>query len=411
MSALKSISSTLAKLTLEIHPGYGFSVADVVFACPNLESLIVRNPQDADFSSLPMTISTKMKNLSIIKSAQNVSIDQVVTISKLFPSLKKLTLSPCIDLQPALVVSDYFPSMKNLDCFIFDGVEMTFSDDGGYDDEEQQQQMITNISLRCVPCPSYNKHDLSRILKKHRGTLVELSMAMESDYNKPEDLWGMQYPRLRRLILDTSGWWIPRNAPLLEELSLPIDDSNPADKVFETIPPKLKKLEMFLYRTSAGDHPAVARSFHCLAQQTQLTHLDIFFGSRKRNYDSIIDAICQLHQLQHLNINFDLDWKPKDQEGCFVKIAKQCSNLKYLVIQSCTAPSAHTLHALNQLEHLEQLSFSMAGADKQEGFWKAVGSLTRSLWIKLFHKSPVHDLEIKALTQCRPDMRITVCKY
>lgn len=389
--------------------GNELRVTDIVSACPNLESLKVHQPRDADISSLPMTTWPKMKNLSIIMAANYISLDHVLAVSKQFPSLKNLSLSICTDLQPALAVPQHFPAMRKLDCFIFEGVEMTISDDEEYEYEYAGQQAINHLRIKSWPSDRYTTHDLRTLLCKYQGTVVELEWAMEYHYNKPEHLWSIQYPCLKKLTLCSSGWWIARNAPLLEELEFRVDIDNPANKMLATIPPNLKRLYIMLSRLPITDHPAVAHYFHRLAQQTQLTHLYVSLGNLKHDYESIIEALCHLHHhLENLIISFHDHSEATDMEGHIVTIVKRCSKLKCLQIATRNAPSTHTLIAISQLEHLQQLAFSIRGADQQEGFWQAVESFTKPKLIKVFPQDPIHDLEITRLAQHRPDMRIMV---
>ncbi|CDH57673.1 predicted protein [Lichtheimia corymbifera JMRC:FSU:9682] len=420
LSALKSISSTLRSFSIWMSVNFDddhdiLPIADIVSACPTLVALNVSNPLDADFTSLPMVTWHTMTELSINQSTTIISLDHVKAIGKRFPSLKKLTLSPCTDLQSSFVVSEYWPSMNSLECVIYkEGVEMTCSDEGGrrYEEQQQQQQTITHLSLHSHNEDRFEHTHVSSFLKQYQGCIVDLEIGINHDVNDEDGIYAIQYPRLKKLLLYQSGWWIQRNAPLLETLELHTEIIIIYPQVLDTIPPALKKLVMNLQDYTLPDASVIVRYFHRLSEHSNFKDLDIYFGDPYRDIDDIVDAFCCCQKLERLNIYFDVDkldaeWHGVEMEPHLLKVVKGCPRLTRLEVYCHQALSTKTLNAFQQLEHLEQLQFSIVGFSEYEGFWKAVESITQLKEIRLYPYHPMAALGIRNLKQHSPHMRIT----
>ncbi|KAI7874050.1 hypothetical protein K492DRAFT_200265, partial [Lichtheimia hyalospora FSU 10163] len=164
ISSLASID-TLTHLSVR----YGsISVADLVLACPHLESLHLDQPEHDPLDSLSMTPNPNMKKLSITYSSSEITSDHVIAICKTFPSLKELQLSPCTDIQSAFIVPEYFPSMQKLDVFLSNhGVEMAFLDQ----DEPCREQGITDLVIGGHLQDDNTGNDIVSLLQYYQGTL------------------------------------------------------------------------------------------------------------------------------------------------------------------------------------------------------------------------------------------------
>lgn len=94
------------------------------------------------------------------------------------------------------------------------------------------------------------------ILKEHQRSLesIEFRVYME---NIHEDFDSDHYVRLKKLNLQNYGWWIPRKAPMLEELKLTTTVIRDYPAVLETAPPNLKSSSLTLieHHTLTTKHP------------------------------------------------------------------------------------------------------------------------------------------------------------
>lgn len=114
-SLLRSVGSTLTHFQANMQPMLLLPVSEIILICPNLVSLDVQLPNDVNFNSLAMSTWPKLKELRIFAAKEDINCDQVIGIWKRFPSLKKLYLHPCSDIESALVVPNHFPSMTRLE--------------------------------------------------------------------------------------------------------------------------------------------------------------------------------------------------------------------------------------------------------------------------------------------------------
>lgn len=137
LASLKSVSSTLTLLDIDMEGGPMIGIPEVLSACPNLVTLNICEAYEADVSSLCISPWSTLTTLSLIFTYTHITCDQTIEIWKRFPSLKKLELAPCSNTQSALVVSEYYPRMKKLHlCMEGSGICLTYSDEGNHDTQE-----------------------------------------------------------------------------------------------------------------------------------------------------------------------------------------------------------------------------------------------------------------------------------
>ncbi|CDS06454.1 hypothetical protein LRAMOSA08982 [Lichtheimia ramosa] len=227
ISALKLVSSTLTHVEIYLYYGPKF-------------------PSDIDLSQVPTM--AKLETLVLVNE-EGINYDQTIEIYKRFPSLKTLKLAVCSDFESALVVSDYRPSMK---C--------------------RKVQMTTyclELSFSGQGVSALTQQNAIVILNKYQGTLQDIYWSIEPDSN--DDMYSIQYPQLKKLSLYESGWWILRNAPMLEELDITSKTISKNPAIFNTTPTNLRKLRILLSNGRyLPDKTALARYIYSFSQQSQL---------------------------------------------------------------------------------------------------------------------------------------------
>ncbi|CDS10639.1 hypothetical protein LRAMOSA11125 [Lichtheimia ramosa] len=309
VSSLKHISNTLTQLSLRLQDGPDVSLATILMTCPNLTWLHMNAAHDVGLSSLPMTTWPKLRTLYIQGTGNDITCDQIIGIWKRLPSLTTLHLHPCTNIQSTFIVTDFCPSMNSIGIKVsgsgigFDvndsGIALTFKRKGHPSDEIG----VTHLALRYERfVDQIMMVDINPTLRKHGNTLQDLNLKdfiLEMDLAVSQDI---QYPRLMKLDLDGSAWWIPRNAPMLQELTLTANTILAHPTVLDTIPANLKKLQLLL----AGgrrivDQTRLAAYLDGLAHQSQLKEL-VISSSRVDDLGNMFDAICHLDQLERLNV-------------------------------------------------------------------------------------------------------------
>ncbi|CDH57632.1 predicted protein [Lichtheimia corymbifera JMRC:FSU:9682] len=248
ISSLKSVRSTVTDLDVgtgwtSIH----LSLSQAVLTFSNLVSLDLRFNGRVDVSALPMTTWPKLTTLTIYKADKEITHDEVVGICKRFPSLKTLELQPCQDIDAALLIPQYYPWMKsltlidnvfNIQCRFYNKAQCHDGDDDGRDG-------ITEFLVSEHGNEPGTLTTIDAFLKQHRTTLANMRWDLyhDSDVEHTHDI---QYPRLKKLSVVKSGWWIPRNAPQLEELRIAWITITGYHDILDIIPPNLKKLVLDL---------------------------------------------------------------------------------------------------------------------------------------------------------------------
>ncbi|CDS10634.1 hypothetical protein LRAMOSA11120 [Lichtheimia ramosa] len=402
ISALKLVRDTVTHLYIDVEDESEISLADIFLACPNLISLDLTYPARIELTGIPTM--TKLETLLISYAREEITSDQVIEVFQRFPSLKKLELGPCSDIESALVVSDYCPSMKHLGIVMLDqGVEISFSDQGGACDV----QGITHLSIRHSESKATRQH-INSIFNKYQRTLQQITWDIEPD--SEDNIYNIQYPQLKKLYLDNSGWWIPHNAPMLEELSITSKtiDANPT--VLDITPPNLKKLELHLDNGYFADKKALAEYIGSFSHQSQLQQLDIYFNSHDR-VGKVLDAICHLHQLQRLMISFTNAWDAYGLERFIDKLAQKSSQISCLEIRCVNPLSTYSMNALKRLENLKQLAFSIDCTDGNDSIWDSIQTFPQLEWIRVYPSYAADKNQIKRLLQHKPDMKISISRH
>lgn len=243
-------------------------ISAILANCPNLVSLDIKQPGVADFTSLPMRSWPKLTELMMFsRSGTIITCDHIHAIGKRFPSLKHLRLYPCRDMHAASVILDYYPWMNDL-FFLKAGCEFAIT---YFQDEEPGSK---GIGLRdiCIHV-GYPKGDPWRnvsyiLLRQHRETLECIDMKVNA-CNEDEKIYGIGFPCLKKLCITNGKGWIPRNAPMLEELEITYNTPAAVSTVLDTVPPKLKKLKVHMdLSLPIGDNASFERYLHQLAQHS-----------------------------------------------------------------------------------------------------------------------------------------------
>ncbi|CDS10653.1 hypothetical protein LRAMOSA11139 [Lichtheimia ramosa] len=413
VSSLKHISNTLTQLSLSLRlkDGPNLPLSTILMTCPNLTWLHMYAAHDVDLSSLPMTTWPNLTELYIKSTVNDITCDHIIGIWKRLPSLTTLCLHPCTDIQSTLIVTDYHPSMNYIGFDAIDsGIGFDVSDPGialtfkrkGYPSDEIG---VTHLALRYEGFEdNVMMVDVNPMLRKHANTLQDFILKdfdLEMDLDNSQDI---QYPQLKKLYRNSSAWWIPRNAPMLQELTLTANTILEYPSVLDTIPANLKKLELQL---NGGrrivNQTRLAAYLDGLANQSQLKELVI--SSRVYNLGNMFDAICHLDQLERLNVRIYGPWTPNHMEIFFGKLVIGCPRLCSLNI-CCSAPSPRCINILKRLEHLAQLEFWCSDIDNDERFWHEIQTFTQLKRITIYEKKNANISSIRRLRKQRPDLQV-----
>ncbi|CDS06442.1 hypothetical protein LRAMOSA08970 [Lichtheimia ramosa] len=257
------------------------------------------------------------------------------------------------------------------------------------------------------------------LLNKYHRTLQHITWYFKSDSN--EDIYSIQFPQLKKLCLIDSGWWILRNAPMLEELDITSKTISTNPAIFNTTPTNLRKLRILLSNGRyLSRNIAVARYIYSFSQQSQLQHIDISIDSHDNTQD-VLDAICHLHQLRRLSINLLEDrhsyarepmvWNSHAMEQFLDTLSQSSSQLSCLEIRYKNAPSSYSINALKRLEYLKQFAFSIDGIDDDYSFWNAIQTMPQLETISIYPTSAVKKDDINFLIHHRPSMKIIISGY
>lgn len=370
-------------------------------ACPNLVSLAMTRPSNVVLSALPMTTWSKMTTLSITNATEEITSDHVVEIWKRFPSLKKLALHPCSDIQSAFVVSDYCPSMRKIALDMKSGcTALTFLDQ----EHGSEEHGITDLTFDGYSPFSFSYEEICSLLKQHQSTLHFLQWGIDL-HMENHDIYSIQYPQLKKLVIRCSGWWLPRNAPLLEELDITTRAVNVTDEELSTIPPNLQKLSLRFDTSPLPDKTPIIQYLNRTAEHSHFYHLVVHFQI-KDTFGEIHDAISRLNQLERLTIIYTYDWNYMEMERFFGKLVKGCPRLTRLELSG--TPTTYSINALKQLEHLKELSFSIHWHDGDPRFWDAVQALSQVKCVRIYPSISVQMRRITHLRAQRPDMKVIV---
>ncbi|CDS06455.1 hypothetical protein LRAMOSA08983 [Lichtheimia ramosa] len=398
--SLESLSSTLEHLELNVAFGPSLPAAAILSACPNLVLLYTVGVNHADLSLLPKTPWNNLTELEITCSEEKITFDQIMAIWERFPSLEHLRLDPCTDIRSAILVTDYYPSMNNLDIKISSGADITYNEKGTPSDDIG----ITHLALDTNLAPFQQHMDVNSILKRYHNTLEQIILNMELD-TKNTDIYSIQYPRLKRLYLNSPVWWIPRNAPMLQELAMTmeaVDMFVDHSAVFDTIPFHLQKLELRFPCDSSVD---IERYLIGLAEHAQLKELNIQLHSPD-TAGTVLDAICRLAQLQSLVIHVWTSWDSSHMEAFFGRLVQDCPHLASLGLKCKDPPSIDALDILKRLKYLQHFGIYIDWTNGNEAFWHAFENLSQIKSIRIYPEYPDNNPRIQHLIKQRPDISI-----
>lgn len=360
-------------------------IADIPQSCPNLVALDIHPCNIGDFTSIQMNTWPKITTL-VLSNAWEYSItyDQIASIGKRFPSLKKLQLYACKDVQALLVVLENYPSMNDLevDADAFGSFDFTFSDQGC----KSKGIGITTLSVKsdsmCVGQSGKLWSTITSVLQQHLKTLEDVKFFFDAG-DPDATMYDIEYPRLKRLFLQHSGWWIPRKASRLEDLVIHSYGVPHFDRLPDAIPPNLKKLDMKMECL----HPSAYRLYEQyllrFVHYSQLEQLVNHFHKAK-DIDDMLNTVHHLHQLQCLIFTFDDEWEPTQMQRFLEELGNACPSLTFLEIGCTNAPSTKAMDALKRLEHLEGIIFSIVDTAGDDCFWYAIDSFSQLKSIRVY---------------------------
>lgn len=396
-------------------------MVDIMQSCPSLASLELSQPLVPDFTSLRPTPYPKLTTFSFYlrTSEQTTSsfsangdtfftCNHIAAIGESFPSLKRLSFYPCKDIHVTDVVLNYYPWMKSLTIEDDDydvGPHLTYIEQG----PPCKDIGITDLTIRVSEPPNNVWTLLVHELRQYHKTVQHMHYSVFHEHeveDGSEQLSDIEYPELKQLCLFHSGWWIPRNAPILEELDITCYVLLGDLEILDTVPPNVKKLHLDL---DSGfddrDSAEMEQDFQRLARHTQLKELGFVF-CRMDNIESILHVTHQLWQLERLAPNFTDTWDYDRQKRFIDGLAKGCPNLAYLDIKYRNAPSTYFMKALKQLQHLEELAFSAKDPDDDDTFWLAVQDISQLKCIRIYLPNAANMDAIRRLQGQRCDLKI-----
>ncbi|KAJ8657981.1 hypothetical protein O0I10_006252 [Lichtheimia ornata] len=408
VSSLKSVSNTLTHFDIgAIYPPMRLSIPKVILTFPNLVSLRIKFKGHADLSALPIATWPKLTTFTIYRADKEITRDDIIGICKRFPSLTTLELHPCEDIEAVHLVSHYYPWMKYLRLAAHHmGINCEFTNQG-YDNNKQHGITEFFVTEYCEEPGTLTTID--SFLNQHHTTLENMRWEIYhgSDVEHTHDI---QYPRLKKLSLVQSGWWVPGNAPRLEELTISWIMINKCPQVLHIIQPNVKKLVLDLDREKGLEDPSILVNYLSrMNQQSAFCELDIRCIDVD-NIESVLDAIPSLDHLQRLMLYFTtyFDWDQYDMEWFFDGLAEGCPRLACLEIQYSNAPSIDSIKALKQLEGFKQFNFSVENASDDDDFWKAIEELSQLECIRIYPGNEVNIDMIRYLKTQRPDLEVIV---
>ncbi|KAJ8652393.1 hypothetical protein O0I10_011973 [Lichtheimia ornata] len=442
VSSLKYVSNTLTHLTITRSrsipslPGQdeGFTVfappepplhvAGIMINCPNLETLDVGYRFDTDFKYVPPTKTWPKLTTLRLDHYDGITFNgQFLEILRRFPSLKTFSLNPCTETQYMTMIQRYCPSMRDLQLT----TKLRRSPSRARNEQQHEDQWMNEGGggLERISISEENNSyyvtwmDMCPMLKQHHNTLVHLHMNLSYGSIKDRELFNLEYPCLKTLILQGYslpkayfGWWIMRKAPFLEELSINADAIKSDPSILEfTPPPTLKKLEIdFFHVNHLDDRTVIGRFMHRFSQRkegTTLKELKLCFDNRGDcTPDHFVASICHLNQLHHLTISY-ISRRTSWQIDDFLKVLVEGSpRLLSLDLDADITPSARTIKNLQNLPNLRHLGITMVETAEYDDSWDALGNLSQLHSIVIFSHSRVEGSFVRNLKRQRPGVKI-----
>lgn len=400
---LGSIGRTLAHLA--IYGEYADNAPlDVILSnCPRLVSFTIHQPSCDDFSSLPMTTWPMMKTLSVNYTEDDeFTRNQIMSICQRFPSLTNLDIHPFPDIESALMIPQHCPLLKRAEIVIHD-----WHITGFFSDESTGHEDLVVTRLSIYEDDWFGNEDFvdtAPLLNWYHATIevIEWDITPDRDF---QHLHNIEYPRLRKLTLETSGSWILQHAPILEELVMSSTVINAHPEALHTIPSTLKKLEFKL--DDLENEAAIGTYLQRVSQQCELHELVIRINSSKASRD-VLDAIPRINTLQRLMISVCGKWKSYRMERFFECLKNVCRNLSCLEIDAMIAPSVTSVNALKSLERLKRFTFPIHHMRDSDSFWHAIRTFPQLSCIRIYPESAINHADIRVLKDHRRSMNIIV---
>lgn len=378
-------------------------IGHILLNCPNLVSLWLSLDSVDYLTSLPMMTCTTLTKLSIFISKRELTSADFMAIGRRLPSLMDLRFNTCSDVQSMRVLLDYYPWMNCL---------TVYGSGGGsqihllHEGPMREGTGITHLAIMVSSLDHPLWENMVYILRQCHMTVERLRFEVELDSEQEEELYNLEFRRLKKAHLDGSGWWIPRHAPMIEELMISPITINANPSVLDVVPVNLMALHLDVVETDNVDQKAlIERYLLRFTNHPNLKELAVNFHTTN-NADNLYNAILHLRHLQHLKISVMYDWDSNQMQRFLDLLVKRCPNLAGLEISCRNAPSIDSIHALKQLDHLEKLAFSGFNTEGDHDFWYAVQSLPKLKWLRFCWKSPDTMHDIGRLKGQRPDLKI-----
>lgn len=219
VSSLQSVSNTLTHFSIQdsfseriaefpnwSSPIQPFHIATILINCPNLIFLDIDHEYNADFSTVPTTITwPRLTTLRLCNDEIDISNDIFLGILKRFPSLKELTLQACTGIQPMVMIQRYCPSLRDLKITTTD----TISSSGQFEQQQQQEQHhdqrieggLETLALMDRSNNNSDPMEICHMLKQHHRTLVHLDLSSDYADDNDVDIYDLEYPCLKRSVL------------------------------------------------------------------------------------------------------------------------------------------------------------------------------------------------------------------
>lgn len=407
LTALKSVSSTLTYLEVEVKNDIELWADQLILACPNLVTLRLYDPPHTHLSPVTLQTWPTLTTLSIHNKSKNkITTQEIIGIWERFPSLKELDIYPCEDLESAFIVSEYTQLLNRLRLALF-GPRIHLY----YQHEEHSSEGVGLKSFLIVTdTVNWNERiaeDIGSIIKQYNKTLVHLDWISDRSRGS-ETIEHLQYPRLKKLGVSSSGWQITRNAPLLEELKLSYTVISEHPPVLDMIPPHLKKLELDLRRAPQGfDMSLIQRYFNRIAQTVQLKELVMLFNYA-HPIKNKLGVVYRLAHLECLMIRHFMNWEEDEINNFLDGLVQACPRLTRLELQLMSPPATSSVNILKRLEHFQQFEFRVKKDSQDDAFWHAICTFPQLKRITLYPDYDVVDRHIKHVRRQRPDLNIII---
>ncbi|KAI7873824.1 hypothetical protein K492DRAFT_200425 [Lichtheimia hyalospora FSU 10163] len=399
LSSLRFASNISTRLSITFNH---LPLSDLLSACPNMTCLDMSRPNCGYLSSFPSTPYPTLTTFVIQSASYDITHDQVIAICKYFPSLKKLSLSPCSSILSALVVSDYYPSMTHLTLGIsYPSVSFTYLDHG----HTYGPDGITSLDILSCSRDSGGHSYTSAVLYKFRETLVDLNYHFTSYPDTVEDI---KFPRLKKLVLTRCGWWILRNAPVLQELEMTSNVIDNHALWLDKAPRHLETLNLKLtHPYNLASITLIENCVGLLAIQLQLKKL-VIHAHGVDELELLEDAVGYLNHLEHLMISYS-DRDSNELERFINHLAPRCLKLTCLKISYKNALPMHSICALKRFAALKHFGFTAVnGMEYNTSFWDAIQSLSQLKCIEIYSVMPGSNPIPAYIKDKRPDIKFIV---